>query len=150
VFDGDQGGALVGYIRQAARPREAAMRLVVSFLLAEFVLAWAIVLAGSVRVAVQIWPFIVNALPAGLRGRGWRRGLGLLVGIPIAVGWPLLFWPAQAGHQYQYWFKLAVLWWVLLGAAAFLPVLVRVIEAGSRNEARVTGCRCGTCVTRDL
>jgi len=99
---------------------------------------------------VQMWPFVVNALPAGLRGRRWRRGLGLLVGIPIVVGWPLLFWPAQAEHQYQYWFKLAVLWWVLLGAAAFLPVLVRVIEAGSRDEARVTGCRCGTCMTRDL
>src|SRR5215469_3847872 len=104
-----RGGAPVSHIRRAARPREAAMRLVVRFLLAEFALAWAIVLAGSVRVAVQMWPFVVNALPAGLRGRRWRRGLGLLVGIPIVVGWPLLFWPAQAEHQYQYWFKLAVL-----------------------------------------
>jgi hypothetical protein len=150
VFDGDQGDALVGHIRQAARLQEAAMRLVVRFLLVEFALAWAIVLAGSVRVAVQIWPFLVGALPAGLRGRAWRRGLGLLVGVPIAVGWPLLFWPAQAVHPHQDWLKLAALWWVLLGAAAFLPVLVRVIEAGSRSGARVTGCRCGTCVTRDL
>jgi hypothetical protein len=108
------------------------------------------VLAGSVRVAAQMWPLVVNALPAGLRHRAWRRDLGLLVGIPIAVGWPLLLWPAQAERPYRYWFQLAVLWWVLLGAAAFLPLLVRAIGTGPSNGVRDTGCRCGTCVARDL
>ena len=58
------------------------MRLVVRYLLIEFSLAWAMVLAGFIRAGVQIWPFFANSLRAGLRRRGWRLCLGLLIGLP--------------------------------------------------------------------
>ena len=47
------------------------MRLVVRFLLFESSLAWALMLAGSVRAGLQIWPFLGKALAACLRA--WLR-----------------------------------------------------------------------------
>jgi hypothetical protein len=104
------------------------MRLVLRYLLIEFSLAWAMVLAGFIRAGVQIWPFFANSLRAGLRRRRWRLCLGLLIGLPVVAGWPLLFSLAQARPGYEAW---------LQGMADPQP------------ERRQTECRCGTCVARE-
>ena len=127
------------------------MRLVVRFLLFEFWLAWAMMLAGFIRVGGQIWPFLANSLMAGLRRRAWRVFLGLLIGLPVAAGWPLLFWLLRARPGYRSWFQaIAIPWWIVLGAAAFVLLVARAGEVGPRIEGRGSGCRCGTCVARQM
>jgi hypothetical protein len=127
------------------------MRLAVRFLLFEFSLAWAMVLAGSIRVGVQIWPFFAHTLGAGFRRRAWHAGLGLLIGLPVAVGWPLLFWLVQTQHGYRHWLQaIAIPWWIVLGAAASVLLVARIGEVEPRTEGRGAGCRCGTCVAREM
>ena len=102
------------------------MRVVLRVLIFEFSLAWALVLAGSMRVAAQVWPFLAQALAAGWRDR-WRVRVGLLIGIPIAAGWPLLFWRGQAQNGYQGWLQaIAIPWWILLGVYGLRLLLARV------------------------
>ncbi len=91
------------------------MRLVLRVLLFEFALSWAMALAGSARVAVQICPFVRDSLKACLRCRAWRAGLGLMVAIAVVAGWPALFLPAQAQYAGGDWLKIAIPWWVLIG-----------------------------------
>ncbi len=125
------------------------MRFVVRVLLVEFLLSWAMVLAGAVRVGVQVWPFFANSLMAGFRSRALRVCLGFLIGIPVVAGWPLLFWLVRAQRGYQAWFQdLAVLWWVLLGSGVFVVLMARVCAVRPRAELRGTECRCGACVGR--
>jgi hypothetical protein len=92
------------------------MRLVLRVLFVEFALSWAMVLAGSAHVARQIWPFVARSLKTRFRSRAWRTGLGLVVAIPAVAGWPALFLPAQAEYAGGNWLKIAVPWWVLIGA----------------------------------
>jgi hypothetical protein len=95
-------------------------------LLFEFSLAWALLLAGSVRVAAQLWPFSTQTIGAGWRDR-WRVRTGLLVGIPIAAGWPLLFWLGQARNGYQDWLQaIAFPWWIVFGVFGLRLLLARV------------------------
>ena len=123
------------------------MRLVVRYLLVEFSLAWALVLAGFVRAGVQIWPFFANRLMSGLRCRRWRAGLALLLAFPVVVGWPLLFMTAvQEPEQQQGWLlAVAIPWWIVLGGIVSVHLVAR---AGHRVEGPRTQCRCGTCVAR--
>ena len=121
------------------------MRLVVRFLLVEFSLAWGLVLAGSVRVALQIWPFLGSALRACLRA--WRLGLGLAIGFPVAAGWPLLFWLRQARPGYRIWLQgVAIPWWIVLGVTALMVLITKVSsEASLQPAASAAKCRCATC-----
>jgi hypothetical protein len=91
------------------------MRLVLRVLFFEVALSWAMMLAGSVRVAMQIWSFVRHSLKARLRGRAWRAGLGLMIAIPVVAGWPALFLPAQAEYAAGDWLKIAIPWWILIG-----------------------------------
>jgi hypothetical protein len=91
------------------------MRLVLRVLFVEFALSWAMVLAGSVRVARQIWPFVKRSLTTPLQSRAWRVGLGLMIAIPVVAGWPALFVPAQARYAAGNWLKIAIPWWILIG-----------------------------------
>ena len=126
------------------------MRLVVRFLLVEFSLAWALVLAGFVRAGVQIWPFFANRLMSGLRCRRWRAGLALLLAFPVVVGWPLLFMTAvQEPEQQQGWLlAVAIPWWIVLGGIVSVHLVARSGRADRRVEGPRTMCRCGTCVAR--
>jgi hypothetical protein len=91
------------------------MRLMLRVLFFEFALSWAMVLAGSARVARQISPFVRHALTTRLRGRAWRAGLGLTIAVPVVAGWPALFLPAQAEYAAGDWLKIAIPWWILIG-----------------------------------
>lgn len=91
------------------------MRLVLRVLFFEFALSWAMVLAGSARVAMQIWPFVRHSLRVRPRGRAWRVGLGLMIAIPVVAGWQALFLPAQAEYAAGDWLKIAIPWWILIG-----------------------------------
>lgn len=129
------------------------MRLVMRVLLFEFTLSSALLLAGWIRAAVQVWPFAMDSLKAGFGGRAWARtwraGLGLLVGLPVVVGWPVLLSPALAEYTSGDWLKIAALWWVLAGALGALLLVAKVIESGPGAEPG-TGCRCGTCVAHGV
>ena len=119
------------------------MRLVVRFLLFEVSLAWALFLAGSVRVGLQICPFLGEALARCLRA--WRLGLGLAIGFPVAAGWPLLVWFRQPG--YRSWLQgIAIPWWIVLGVTALMILITKVSsEAGLRADASAAEARCTTC-----
>lgn len=125
------------------------MRLVMRVLFYESALSWAMMLAGWLRVAVRAWPFAMDTLKSGFRGRAWRVGLGLLAGLPAVAGWPVLLSPALPKDTSWSWLKIAAPWWVLLGAVGSLLLVAKLIEVTSRTE-RGTGCRCGVCVARDL
>jgi hypothetical protein len=102
------------------------MRVVLRVLFFEFSLAWALVLAGSMRVAAQVWPFFAETLGAGWRGR-WRVRAGFLAGVPIAAGWPLLFWLGQEQSGYQGWLRaIAIPWWIFLAVYGLRLLLARV------------------------
>jgi hypothetical protein len=119
------------------------MRLVLRVLLVECALSWVMLLAGCVRVARQIWPFAT----AGFRGRNWRLGLGLLVGLPIVAGWPVMFLARGLSMStHGDWLNLAIPWWIMVGAAGAVLLVVKLNPAESLTEAE-TGCRCGACVT---
>jgi hypothetical protein len=92
------------------------MRLVLRVLLVEFALSWAMMLAGAAHVAAQIWPFARRSLAAGWQNRVWRVSLGLLVAVPVVVGWPALFLPSEAQNAAGNWLKIAIPWWILVGA----------------------------------
>lgn len=92
------------------------MRLVLRVLFVELALSWAMALAGPVHVARQVWPFAARSLTARFRSRAWRAGLGMAVAIPAVAGWPVLFLPVQAEYAGGNWLKIAVPWWVLIGA----------------------------------
>lgn len=120
------------------------MRFVVRFLLVEFSLAWGLVLAGSVRAGLQIWPFLGSAFTACLRA--WRLALVLAVGFP-AAGWPLLFWLREAQPGYRAWLQgIAIPYWIVLGVTALMVLITKISgeanrwDGGSANE-----CRCPTC-----
>jgi hypothetical protein len=120
------------------------MRFVVRFLLVEFWLAWALVLAGAVRAGLQIWPFLGSALTACLRA--WRLGLVLAIGFPGA-GWPLLFWLREAEPGYQTWLQgIAIPYWIVLGVTALMVLITKVSSEANRwDGGRATECRCATC-----
>ena len=61
------------------------MRVVLRVLFFEFSLAWALLLAGSVRVTAQLLPFFTQTISAAWRDR-WRVRTGLLIGIPALGG----------------------------------------------------------------
>ncbi len=143
------GGVLAGHA-QGLPSAEAVMRLVLRYLLIEFSLAWAMVLAGFIRAGVQIWPFFANSLRAGLRHRRWRLCLGLLIGLPVVAGWPLLFSLAQARPGYEAWLQgIAIPWWLVLGGIVSVHLVARAGKADPQPERRQTECRCGTCVARE-
>jgi hypothetical protein len=108
------------------------MRLVLRVLFVEFALSWALVLAGSVRVAAQIWPFIRQSLNAGLRSRACRVRLGLLLAVPVVAGWPALFVPAATQNGGGNWLKIAIPWWILIGALG--AEMLTVGLTGSRES----------------
>jgi hypothetical protein len=119
------------------------MRLVLRVLLVECALSWVLLLAGYVQVARQIWPHAT----ARFRGRNWRAGLGLLIGLPIAAGWPVMFLaPGQATSVHGDWLNLAIPWWVMLGAAGSVVLVVTKVRAAEVRAELETGCRCGACV----
>ncbi|MBO0816548.1 MAG: hypothetical protein J2P30_15570 [Actinobacteria bacterium] len=102
------------------------MRVVLRVLLFEFSLAWALLLAGSARVTAQLWPFFTQTIGAGWRDR-WRVRTGWLIGIPIAAGWPLLFWLGQARNDYHHWLQaIAIPWWIVFGGYGLRLLLARV------------------------
>jgi hypothetical protein len=109
------------------------MRLVLRVLFIEFALSWAMVLAGSVHVAAQIWPFARQSLKAGFRSRAWRVGTGLAVALPVVAGWPALFLPTQARNAAGDWLNIAIPWWVLVGALGAHVLAARFTTAGSRE-----------------
>ncbi len=120
------------------------MRLVLRILFFEFALSWAMVLAGWVGVAVQVRPFLMSTLT---RHRHWRAGLGVLIALPVTVGWPLLFrFPSAWGvPAHGDWLNVALPWWVLVGACGSLVLAAKACARRPGRELR-TGCRCGTCM----
>jgi hypothetical protein len=111
------------------------MRLVVRPLSVGFWQAWARVLSASISAGALVWPFFGSAVLAGARAR--RRLLGVLLGSPVAVGWPALVWVSQphAGHRSSL-LALAVPWWVILGGYSFVALMGRIGHAASLREAR--------------
>ena len=119
------------------------MRVVLRVLLVECALSWVLLLAGYARVAQQIWPHAT----ARFRGRNWRVGLGLLVGLPIAAGWPAMFLARGLGRSvHGDWLNLAIPWWVMLGAAGSVLLVVTKVRSDEIRAELETGCRCGACV----
>jgi hypothetical protein len=120
------------------------MRLVLRVLLGEFALTSAVLLAGWIRLAAQIWPFARDSLRAGFRGRAWRAGLGLLVGLPVVAGWPVLFLvsPVWAAATHGDWLKIAIPWWLIVGAGG---AVVLVAELTAARTERETECQCAGC-----
>jgi hypothetical protein len=109
------------------------MRLLLRVVFFEFAASWAMVLAGSVRAAMQIWPFVRSPLAGCFRGRAWRTGAGLLAGVAVVAGWPVVLLPSEAANAGGNWLKIAIPWWILVGAlgAQFLVVrLARSRETG--------------------
>jgi hypothetical protein len=121
------------------------MRLVLRVLFVECALSWVLLLAGYVRVAKQIWPFAT----APFRGRNWRVGLGLLVGLPVVAGWPAMF--AARGVAVSTggdWLNLAIPWWVLIGTGGSLVLVAMKLTAADARAALRAGCQCGSCIAR--
>jgi hypothetical protein len=102
------------------------MRVALRVLFFEFALWWAMVLAGSARVAVQICPFVTRSLKPRLQSRACRVGLGLMIGIPVVAGWPALFLPVQAEYAAGDWLKIAIPWWIVIGALSAEILLARL------------------------
>ncbi len=119
------------------------MRIVLRVLLVECALSWVMLLAGYAGVARQIWPHAT----ARFRGRNWRAGLGLLVGLPIAAGWPAMFLArGVAIYTGGDWLNLAIPWWVMIGTGGSLVMVATKLHAAESRAELETGCRCGTCV----
>jgi hypothetical protein len=102
------------------------MRLVLRVLFVEFALSWAMVLAGPAHVARLILPVAARSVKTRFRSRAWRAGLGLVIAIPAVAGWPVLFLPAQAKYAGGNWLKIAVPWWVLIGALGAEMLVARL------------------------
>lgn len=101
------------------------MRLVLRVLFVEFALSWAMMLAGTTHVARLIWPVAARSAKTRFRSRAWRAGLGLAVAVPVVAGWPALFLPSQAEYAGGNWLKIAVPWWVLVGALGAEMLVMR-------------------------
>jgi len=102
------------------------MRVVLRVLFFEFSLAWALLLAGSVRVTAQLLPFFTQTISAAWRDR-WRVRTGLLIGISVVAGWPLLFWLGQSRNGYQGWLQaIAFPWWIVIGVYGLRLLVARV------------------------
>jgi hypothetical protein len=102
------------------------MRLVLRVLLFEFLLSWAMMLAGSLRVATQICAFTAHSLKARFQRPGWRLGLGLTIAIPVVAGWPALFLPTQTEYASGDWLVIAIPWWVVIGVLGAEMLAVRL------------------------
>jgi hypothetical protein len=102
------------------------MRLVLRVLFFEFALSWAMMLAGTAHVVMQVSPFVRHSVLGRLRGRGWRVGLGLVIGFPVAAGWPALFLPTEAQNAAGDWLKIAIPWWILLGVLSAQVLAARL------------------------
>ena len=111
------------------------MRLVLRVLFFEFALSWAVVVAGCARVAVQIWPHVKQPLRAGLRSRVLREGLGMLVGLAIVAGWPLLLAPIHSGTGAGDWLAVAEPWWAIATPVCALILAAKISEIRSRRAA---------------
>ncbi len=123
------------------------MRLLLRVLFIECALSWVLVLAGYARVAQQIWPVAT----AHFRGRNWRAGLGVLVGLPIVAGWPVLFLArGVAVYTGGDWLNLAIPWWLMIGTGGSLVLVVMKVNAAESRAALRTGCQCGACVARGI
>jgi hypothetical protein len=101
------------------------MRLVLRVLFVEFALSWAMMLAGTTHVARLMWPVAARSVKTRFQSRAWRAGLGLAVAVPVVAGWPALFLPAQAEYAGGNWLKIAVPWWVLVGALGAEMLVMR-------------------------
>ncbi|MGP8000479.1 MAG: hypothetical protein ACLPKI_24625 [Streptosporangiaceae bacterium] len=108
------------------------MRVVLRVVLCEFAVTWVMLLVGWMRVAAQIRPFAVDTVRARLGRRRWRTGLGLLIGLPVVAGWPVLFRlsPVWAQEIHGDWLNLAIPWWLLVGVGGGL------LLAGELSAAR--------------
>lgn len=102
------------------------MRLVLRVLFFEFALSWAMMLAGSLHAAMQIWPFVKRSLKTRLQGRVWRVGLSLMIVVPLVAGWPVFFLPAQREYAAGDWLKIAIPWWILIGALGAEMLVARL------------------------
>lgn len=100
------------------------MRVVLRVLFFEFALSWAMVLAGPVRVAIQLCQLARQS--GRRRRRAWRLGAMLFIGIPVVAGWPALFLPVQAQDAAGNWLKIAIPWWILIGALGAQALAVRL------------------------
>ncbi len=110
------------------------MRLVVRFLLLEFSLAWAMMLAGSIHVGMQVWPFFANTLKSCLRA--WRVCLGVGIGFFVMAGWPLLFWLRRGQPGYPAWMQgIAIPWWIVLGVTGLMVLIVRISASHPPDQA---------------
>jgi hypothetical protein len=114
------------------------MRLALRFLFFDFALSWMMVLAGWARVAVRVRPFLMGTLSARFGRRAWRAGLGLLVGLPVVLGWPLVFrstsmWQA---HAHPDWLKVAIPWWLIVGGCGLAVAVAKGCEEKPRQELR--------------
>jgi hypothetical protein len=100
------------------------MRVVMRIVLAEFSLAWVMVLAGWGRAALKAAPFFAGTVAATWQRADWPRVhwrllLGLLVGVPVVAGWPLLFSLMHTQRGYHLWMRgIAIPWWIILAACA--------------------------------
>lgn len=111
------------------------MRLALRVLFFEFALSWAMVLAGLARVvAMQISLLVRHSLKARLRGRAGRVVLGFVIAIPVVAGWPALFLPAQAEYAAGNWLKIAIPWWVLIGALGAQLLAARLTTGTCADE----------------
>lgn len=102
------------------------MRLVLRMLFFEFALSWAMFLAGSVRAGMQTWPFVRGSLKTRLQSRTWRVGLSLVIAIPVVAGWPALFLPDEARYAGGNWLKIAIPWWIVIGALCAEMLVARL------------------------
>ncbi len=109
------------------------MRVVLRILLVEFSAAWVLVVAGMLRTGLQVVPLFAGTLATAGRRVGWRVGLGVLIGVPVVAGWPLLFWLIQTESGYHAWMKgIAIPWWIVLGCCG----VAGSVHLGRKGRAR--------------
>ncbi len=109
------------------------MRVVLRILLVEFSAAWVLVVAGMLRTGLQVVPLFAGTLATTGRRVGWRVSLGVLIGVPVVAGWPLLFWLIQTESGYHAWMKgIAIPWWIVVGCCGVV-VLCTWAEKAERG-----------------
>lgn len=98
------------------------MRVVVRFLFIGSWLAWARLTSMLIGAGVRFWPGLARMIMACVRA--WRVTLAVLIGVPVSVGWPLLFWLVQAEPEYKKWLQgIAIPWWIVLGVTGLLVLV---------------------------